>query len=342
MKTILVTGGAGFIGSHLVDRLLGCGHHVVVMDVLNYAGRRAHLPAEESDRFRFKHASITVRAMVRDVLKEHCPEVVFHLAAETHVGRSVGGAHADFMHTNVMGTFTLIDECLEYWRELSTAGREEFRFIHVSTDEVYGSLNLGDPPWLTKSPYDPRNPYAASKAASDHLITSWNRTWGLPTILIHSANNYGTRQHVEKLIPNVIARARMGLPIEIHGDGMNVRDWLHVNDHVNGLISAWHLGVPGETYNLMGSCQRSVLHVISLLLSKLRGRSYVREGRAWTAPDFFELRFVSDRPGNDRRYDMLGVKALQELNWKPGFDIESRIEPIVDWYLENGEDVRVG
>lgn len=310
MKRVLVTGGAGFIGSHLVDALCQRGDQVVVLDKLTYAGRKEYVHPAAT----FVQGDVANRHLVRGVLGQYKPQVVVHAAAETHVTRSIEHA-GDFLHTNTLGTFILLDELLAYWQK-----DNPMKLINVSTDEVYGSLARMAPPWTMRSPLQPNNPYAASKAAGELLVRAWQRTYGFPAIITHSSNNYGSRQHEEKLIPAVIRAAGKGDFISIHGDGGHVRDWLHVEDHVAGLLQVIDHGEPFHVYNFAGECERTVMEVVTLILRALNVRRR----------SFF-LKFVDDRPGNDRRYAM---EPTTQLDWKPGPEIESRIEAVIEYYLK--------
>lgn len=313
---ILCTGGFGFIGSHFVEAAERAGHEVSIIDSLTYAGRSKNLQEHGSSR-----VDICDAAAVRDRFAVFRPDAVVHLAAESHVGRSID-SRDEFLRTNVGGTLALLDAALEYYRDEDRD--PAFRFLHVSTDEVYGSLGPREAPWTEASPYAPNNPYAASKAASDHLVRSYWRTFGLPTLVTHSSNNYGPRQHPEKLIPTLVRQVMAGGVMTLHGDGSNVRDWLHVDDHCEGLLAALQLGAPGETYNFGGLCERSNLQIARLVSEALLGFE--------TEPPVL---LVDDRPGNDARYSTAVNRAQWRLKWRPGQQIERRLADTIDWYLKN-------
>lgn len=314
---ILCTGGLGFIGSHFVEAAEAAGHEVDILDSLTYAGRSANLDYGR----RWHVCDIADQVLVEHHLRRFRPDWVVNLAAESHVGKSIANRGA-FLDTNVIGTQRLLDACLQYWHDEDLdAG---FRFLHVSTDEVYGSLAPTEAPWTEASPYAPNNPYAASKAASDHLVRAYVRCFGLPAIVTHSANNYGSRQHPEKLVPNLIAKCMAGQAMEIHGDGLNVRDWLHVVDHCEGLLAALRLGAVGETYNFGGGCERTNIEIAELIGATVT--------RGFAPPT---VRFVGERAGNDRRYATNSFKAANELQWGPGPTIEARIVEVVEWYTSN-------
>lgn len=314
---ILVTGAAGFIGSHFVSAAEQVGHDVVGLDMLTYAGRSANLTPEQSKRLR--RTDICDRAYVDATIDEVRPDAIVHLAAESHVARSIE-CRDEFARTNIMGTLVLLEAALDYWnQQFQPPG---FRFLHVSTDEVYGSLGPAEPPWTEGSPYAPNNPYAASKAASDHLVRSYVRTFGLPAIITHSSNNYGPKQHPEKLIPTLIAQIQRGEPMTLHGDGTNVRDWLHVDDHCEGLLRALQFGTHGETYNFGGQCERSNLQIANLVHTVL----------APTQLPYIKL--VGDRPGNDLRYST-DVSKAHTLDWQPGHQIGTRLADTIRWYIDN-------
>jgi len=319
--TILVTGGAGFIASHLVDRLLlAPSELIVVLDKLTYAGKRQRVP-DIVGRTVFIHGDIANRVLVRDVLRRYDPRAIIHAAAETHVARSIDTAQ-EFIDTNILGTFILLDEALHLWSmQANQAIRRDFRFLYVSTDEVYGSLPLGvDQVWTEDSPLQANNPYSASKAGGELLVRSYFRTFGLPTIITRGSNTYGSRQHPEKLIPAVIEAAHDGRSITVHGDGRHVRDWMHVVDHVLGILAALDLGTPGEVYNLSAGCERANLDVIAVVLQEM-----VRHG----VPNA-KLHFGTDRLGNDRRYAMSADKARRALGWGPQFPrIEEELPQVI-------------
>lgn len=311
---VLVTGGAGFIGSHLVAELVAQDHEVTVLDKLTYAGQRT-LPVLVD---LWPHG-IEERGIVRRLIDQKRPAVCFHLAAETHVARSIETAEA-FIDANIRGTFILLDEWLRWQNTPGWVEEYKPRFIHVSTDEVYGSLPPAGIPWGEWARYAPNNPYSASKAASDHLVHAWMHTHGLSTNILHLSNVYGPRQHWEKLIPAVIKAAYHDQPILIHGDGQQMRDWLHVEAAVRAILWVWENGEANRTYNVPGDCERTNLDIMTMLMWAMREK--VRTD--------FKLSFVADRPGNDRRYAMMSSIP----SWDPGPPIEQRIEPVVDWYIQ--------
>jgi dTDP-glucose 4,6-dehydratase len=314
---LLVTGCAGFIGSHFCEIAMKAGHTVTGIDSLTYAGRKENISHLAIDAY--ENDICNILAMT-DIIERVRPDAIVHLAAETHVSRSID-SREEFLRTNVMGTNALLEAALQHWQAHNT-----FLFLHVSTDEVYGSLGPDDKPWTEDSPYAPNNPYSASKAASDHLVRSYYKTYGLPVIITHSANNYGSRQHPEKLIPTLIRQCMNSEPMTLHGDGQQKRDWLHVEDNCRGLLAAIELGKVGETYNLGGggACERTNLEIANLIAGQILDTcvGYVN---------------IEDRPGNDRRYAMDATKAFNQLNWRniSELDIEDSIAKVVRWYLEN-------
>ncbi len=328
---ILVTGGAGFIGSALVRHLLNTtDHEVLVFDKLTYAGTLTSLePVARSPRYRFVQGDVCDEAAVDATLAEFRPDVVTHLAAESHVDRSIDGPGA-FVQTNVVGTYTMLVRCLDYWRGLEGEARERFRFHHISTDEVFGSL--GDTGFFTETtPYDPRSPYSASKAASDHFVSAWGHTYGLPVLITNCSNNYGPYHFPEKLIPLVIVKALAGEPLPVYGTGSNIRDWLHVEDHVRALQRVFESGRVGQTYNVGGNSERRNLQVVETIcdiLDRLQPRADGTSHRSLIA-------FVTDRPGHDQRYAIDATKIRDELGWVPQETFETGIAKTVEWYLEN-------
>ncbi|MGO4410928.1 MULTISPECIES: dTDP-glucose 4,6-dehydratase [unclassified Brevundimonas] len=327
---ILLTGGAGFIGSALARELLGRGHEVHVLDLLTYAGVEASLAELEGDpAYSFVRADIADPVAVAAVSADFRPEAVVHLAAETHVDRSIDGP-AVFVRTNVVGTQVLLDQALATWRGLSGPARDAFRFLHVSTDEVFGSL--GDEGRFSEtSPYDPRSPYAASKAASDHLVRAWGHTFGLPTIISNCSNNYGARQFPEKLIPTMILRALRGETLPVYGDGRNVRDWLFVDDHARALADILERGSPGQTYAVGGDAERTNLQLVHALCDVLDRLRPAADGRGHAE----RIQMVADRPGHDRRYAIDAGLIRQELGWTPEVGFVEGLERTVRWYLDN-------
>jgi dTDP-glucose 4,6-dehydratase len=329
-NTILVTGGAGFIGSNFILRQIRDSSSIVNLDKLTYAGNLHNLEAVASDRrYEFVHGDIGDRPLVRHLLQTHSPRNIVHFAAESHVDRSIRGPD-DFIRTNVDGTFALLEEVRVYFESLSEQHRCDFRFLHVSTDEVYGSLCPTDPPFSETTPYAPNSPYAASKAASDHLVRAYHHTYGLPTLTTNCSNNYGPFQFPEKLIPLMILNARDRKPLPVYGDGQNVRDWLYVEDHCAAIATVLAQGRVGETYNIGGWNEKpnlDIVHLICDLVDEVEGsrRSSRRE----------LVTFVKDRPGHDRRYAMNAGKIERELGWRPLETFETGIRKTVLWYLEN-------
>ncbi len=329
-RPTLVTGGAGFIGSALVRRWAEAGRAVVVVDALTYAGSLDALDgALDQPHIWFEHVDIRDRDALGAVFRNHRPSRVVHLAAESHVDRSIDGP-SDFVTTNVVGTFTLLEAARAHWLELEDRERDAFRFLHVSTDEVFGELGATGA-FTEATPYAPSSPYSATKAASDHLVRAWHRTYGLPTLVTNCSNNYGPYQHPEKLIPVVIRAAAAGQPIPVYGAGDNVRDWLHVADHVRGLEAALMQGAPGETYALGGGAERTTLEVVRTICSVLD------QLRPQSAPHARLISFVSDRPGHDFRYAIDASKAERELGWAPERSFEQGVEETVAWYLAHSE-----
>lgn len=328
---ILVTGGAGFIGSALVRHLIGeTAHEVLNLDKLTYAGVLSSLaPIDNSPRYRFVRGDICDGALVGQLLAEFQPDVIAHLAAESHVDRSIDGP-GEFIQTNVVGTFTMLAQALGYWQGLDAERKAGFRFHHISTDEVFGSL--GAEGYFTESTaYDPRSPYSASKAGSDHLVRAWGHTYGLPVLVTNCSNNYGPYHFPEKLIPLIIIRALAGEALPVYGDGSNVRDWLFVEDHARALRTVFESGVPGETYNVGGNSERRNLAVVEAICATLDRMSPRADGRRYAE----QISFVTDRPGHDQRYAIDASKIRDELGWEPQVDFEQGIERTVRWYLDN-------
>jgi dTDP-glucose 4,6-dehydratase len=334
---ILVTGGAGFIGSNFILQWIASeSARVVNLDKLTYAGNLKNLRAVESDpRYRFERGDIVDRDCLRDLLRREQPRTIVHFAAESHVDRSIHGPD-DFVRTNVNGTFNLLEEARAYWSELAKADRELFRFLHVSTDEVYGSLGPNDPAFSETTPYAPNSPYSASKAASDHLVRAYHHTYGLPVLTTNCSNNYGPYQFPEKLIPLIILNACAGKPLPVYGDGKNVRDWLYVEDHCRAIRTVLAGGRVGETYNIGGRSEKKNIEIVDAvcqLLDELSPHDSV-------VPHNKLVTFVKDRPGHDRRYAMDTRKIERELNWRPQETFESGLRKTVSWYLEHDEWVR--
>jgi dTDP-glucose 4,6-dehydratase len=321
---LLVTGGAGFIGSNFVaSTIAATGEPIVNLDKLTYAGSLRNLEALRDDaRHIFVQGDIQDRALVRDLLKKHKPRAIVHLAAESHVDRSIAGP-ALFIQTNVMGTLALLEE--------ARAFSEPIRFLHVSTDEVYGSLGPADPAFTETTPYAPNSPYAASKAAADHLVRAYHHTYGLQTLTTNCSNNYGPHQFPEKLIPLTISNALAGKPLPVYGDGKNVRDWLYVPDHCEALRLVLERGRPGETYNIGGGAERANIDLVNTICGLL-DKAVPRKGGVRYAE---LISFVKDRPGHDRRYAIDSGKIARELGWKPRENLESGLKKTVDWYIRN-------
>ncbi|MCA9166619.1 MAG: dTDP-glucose 4,6-dehydratase [Planctomycetales bacterium] len=331
MKTLLVTGGAGFIGGTFVRRLVGAeAYRIVNLDLLTYAGNLASLrDIEAAAHHVFVHGDIRDGALVARLLDEYRPAGIVHFAAESHVDRSIG-APATFIETNVVGTQSMLEAARGYWNQLLGSEKSDFRFLHVSTDEVYGSL--GETGKFTEeTPYAPNSPYSASKAASDHLVRAYHHTYGMPTLISNCSNNYGPFQFPEKLIPLMILNALEGKPLPVYGDGANVRDWLHVEDHCEALQAILERGRPGEVYNIGGDAERTnleVVHAICATVDELRPELTHR-------PCTNLIKFVADRPGHDRRYAIDSSKLQGELGWRPRHEFESGIRATVEWYLSN-------
>jgi dTDP-glucose 4,6-dehydratase len=330
---ILVTGGAGFIGSNFVlEWFRTTGEPVVNLDSLTYAGNLANLKSLESEpRHTFVRGDVCDRAVVAALFATHRPRAVVHFAAESHVDRSIHGPGA-FVRTNIEGTYLLLEAARSYYESLHDADRARFRFLHVSTDEVYGSLGPTDPAFTESAPYAPNSPYAASKAASDHLVRAWHRTYGLPVVVTHCGNNYGPYQFPEKLIPLMIVNALAGKPLPIYGDGLHMRDWLHVGDNCAAIRAVLERGRVGETYNVgsgRGTTNVDVVGIICGLLDEFRPDPRGRYRRLIT--------YVKDRPGHDRRYAIDARKIERELGWRPAESFDSGLRKTVRWYLDNAD-----
>ena len=330
--TILVTGGAGFIGSNFIlDWLAQSDETVVNLDKLTYAGNRANLASlDKNGRHVFVRGDICDRVLLQTLFAEHRPRAVVHFAAESHVDRSIHGP-AEFVQTNFVGTFSLLEEARAYWMALAGETKTDFRFLHVSTDEVYGSLGPSDAAFAETTAYAPNSPYSASKAGSDHLVRAWHHTYGLPTLVTNCSNNYGPRQFPEKLIPLMIANALAGKPLPVYGDGQNVRDWLYVGDHCSAIRAVLARGRPGEVYNVGGNAEMKnleVVHTRCAVLDALRPDPAGARERL--------VKFVTDRPGHDRRYAIDARKIAAELGWKPVESFKSGLAKSVQWYLDNG------
>lgn len=327
---ILVTGGAGFIGSNFViDWLADCDEPVLNLDLLTYAGNPDNLATLAGDpRHVFVRGDIADADLLAKLLAEHRPRAIVNFAAETHVDRSIEGPEA-FVQTNVVGTLRLLEAACVYWRGLPAEVQEQFRFLQISTDEVFGSLAAGAPPFVESHPYAPNSPYAASKAGADHLVRAYHRTYGLPVLTSHCSNNYGPRQFPEKLMPLVIHRALAGQPLPIYGDGRQIRDWLHVGDHCRALRRILAAGLPGQSYNVGAGMELTNLALVETLCTLLDELQPRADGRCYRE----QLSFVEDRPGHDRRYAIDAGKLERELGWQPSESFASGIRKTVAWYL---------
>lgn len=329
---ILITGGAGFIGGNFVlDWLTGSDEPVVNLDALTYAGNLHTLDTLKNDaRHIFVQGDIGDTTLVSELLQKYKPRAVVNFAAESHVDRSIHGP-ADFIQTNVLGTFNLLESVRAYWNGLPESDKSAFRFLHVSTDEVYGTLSADDAPFSETNRYEPNSPYSASKAASDHLVRAWHHTYGLPVVTTNCSNNYGPYHFPEKLIPLVMLNALAGKPLPIYGDGQQIRDWLYVKDHCSAIRRVLEAGRLGETYNVGGWNEKAnldVVHTICALLDELQPRA---DGKSYAE----QISFVTDRAGHDRRYAIDARKLERELGWKPAETFESGIRKTVQWYLDN-------
>ncbi|WP_234193073.1 dTDP-glucose 4,6-dehydratase [Pseudacidovorax sp. NFM-22] len=334
---ILVTGGAGFIGANFVlDWLAGADEPVVNLDKLTYAGNLQTLASLDGDkRHVFVQGDIGDSALIDRLLAEHQPRAVVNFAAESHVDRSIHGPE-DFIQTNVLGTFRLLESVRGYWSQLPAERNAAFRFLHVSTDEVYGTLSPTDPAFTEENKYEPNSPYSASKAASDHLVRAWHHTYGLPVLTTNCSNNYGPFHFPEKLIPLMIVNALAGKPLPVYGDGMQVRDWLYVKDHCSAIRRVLEAGQLGETYNVGGWNEKpniEIVKTVCALLDELHPRA---DGKAYAE----QITYVTDRPGHDRRYAIDARKLERELGWKPAETFDTGIRKTVEWYLANQEWVR--
>jgi dTDP-glucose 4,6-dehydratase len=342
-NTILVTGGAGFIGSNFVlTWMKSAATPLVNLDLLTYAGNPANLAGLDGDpRYALVCGDICNAELVQKLLVEHRPRAIVHFAAESHVDRSIASPEA-FIRTNVHGTFVLLGQARAYWDSLTPESRDGFRFLHVSTDEVYGTLGPSDPAFNETTPYAPNSPYAASKAGSDHLVRAYFHTFGLPVLTTNCSNNYGPYQFPEKLIPLMILNALEGKPLPVYGDGRNVRDWLFVEDHCAAIRIVLQKGRPGETYNVGGNSEKANIDVVTEICNLV---DEMRPGLASGAPRTSLITYVTDRPGHDRRYAIDAGKIRRELGWQPGQDFEGGLRRTVEWYLNNGawiESVRSG
>jgi len=335
LKTWLVTGGAGFIGGNFVLDAVARGTRIVNLDALTYAGNRDTLASLDGDeRHVFVQGDIGDRALVASLLQAHKPDAIINFAAESHVDRSIEGPAA-FVQTNVVGTLSLLEAARDYWRALPAGAKEAFRFLHVSTDEVYGSLGESGR-FTEQTPYAPNSPYSASKAASDHLVRAFHHTYGLPVLTTNCSNNYGPYQFPEKLIPLIIARALAGEPLPIYGDGKNVRDWLYVADHCSAIRVVLDGGRVGETYNVGGDAEMQNIDVVHAICALLDARRPREDGQRRAS----QITYVADRPGHDRRYAIDASKLKRELGWQPAHSFQQGIADTVDWYLSHQDWVQ--
>jgi dTDP-glucose 4,6-dehydratase len=336
---ILVTGGAGFIGSNFVlDWLAQSDEKVINLDKLTYAGNLHNLSSLSQDsRHIFVQGDIGDNSRVSELLAQYRPRAIINLAAESHVDRSIHGP-ADFIQTNILGTFRLLETTHAYWRELDSTAKQKFRFLHVSTDEVYGSLAKNEPAFTEEHCYQPNSPYSASKASSDHLVRAYHHTYGLPVLTTNCSNNYGPFQFPEKLIPLMIVNALAGKPLPVYGDGQQIRDWLYVTDHCSAIRRTLEAGIPGETYNIGGWNEKPNIEIVQAICTLLK--------ESYPDTDFHSLiKHVGDRPGHDRRYAINATKIEGELNWRPTETFASGIRKTIHWYLNNQQwvtDVQTG
>lgn len=325
---ILITGGAGFIGSAVVRQAVAQGHEVVNLDALTYSACLDNVASVAKDsKYSFVHVDLRDRAALKHTFANHTPDAVMHLAAESHVDRSIDGP-GEFIETNILGTYNLLEEARAYW--VDKGKPNSFRLHHISTDEVFGSLGP-DGQFTETTPYNPRSPYSASKAASDHLVQAWHHTYGLPVVLTNCSNNYGPYHFPEKLIPVVILSALEGKPVPIYGDGSNIRDWLYVEDHADALLTVLQKGANGESYNIGGENERTNLELVQILCAILDDKRPKKDGTSYAD----QITFVTDRPGHDARYAIDPAKMRTQLGWRPSVTIEEGLERTVGWYLEN-------
>lgn len=334
MKTFLVTGGAGFIGSAVVRHLIKNTSHIVInVDKLTYAGNLMSLvDIEQSERYFFKQVDICDKEVIQQIFDEHQPDVVMHLAAESHVDRSIYGP-SEFIQTNIVGTYTLLEVARHYWSNLDENKKSVFRFHHISTDEVYGDLHGTEDLFTEETPYAPSSPYSASKASSDHLVRAWLRTFGLPTIVTNCSNNYGPYHFPEKLIPLMILNALSGKSLPVYGDGKQIRDWLFVDDHARALVLVATSGIIGETYNIGGHNEKQNIEVVQTLCALLDELAPNKPEGIGQYSDL--ISYVADRPGHDVRYAIDASKIEKELGWRPQETFESGLRKTVQWYLDN-------
>lgn len=333
---LLVTGGAGFIGSNFILRRTAKGDSILNLDKLTYSGNLENLASVKGNtNYSFVRGDIGDRALVNKILGEFKPQTIVNFAAETHVDRSVVDPNS-FVQSNVVGTTNLLLESLDYWRSLEEEKKRQFRFHHISTDEVYGTLGFEDAPFTEETAYSPNSPYSASKASSDHFVRAFHETYGLPTLISNCSNNYGPRQFPEKLIPLMILNAIEGKPLPIYGNGKNIRDWLHVNDHCDAISTILKKAVPGESYNVGGNCEKNNLEVVGAVVKILDKECPRSDGKSYSE----QITFVKDRPGHDLRYAIDASKIKKELRWSPSFNFDQGIRDTVLWYLNNEEWVR--
>jgi dTDP-glucose 4,6-dehydratase len=328
---IVVTGGAGFIGSNFILKWLeNSKENILNIDNLSYAANLRNLEVIESDpRYSFIKTDIQNQNEITEIIKELKPRAILNFAAESHVDRSIEGPES-FINTNILGTYSLLEASLNYWNELDECDKKIFRFFHISTDEVFGSLNLDEKKSTENSSYKPNSPYSASKAASDHLVRAWHHTFKLPTLVSNCTNNYGPHQHEEKLIPLVITKALKNENLPIYGDGKNIRDWLYVEDHCEAIMKILESGKPGETYNIGGNCEKSNLEVVDEICKILDFKNPKQNGSSYSE----QIKFVKDRPGHDFRYSLNIAKIEKNLNWKPKESFASGLAKTVQWYLD--------
>ncbi len=334
IKTIMVTGGAGFIGSAVIRYIINeTSYSVVNLDKLTYAGNLESLVSiNNSERYSFEQIDICSKKEVLDCLNKHKPDLIMHLAAESHVDKSISGPD-DFILTNIIGTFTLLEQTRIYWENLNDKKRESFKFHHISTDEVYGDLEKSNEKFKENTPYNPSSPYSSSKASSDHLVRAWGRTFGLPVVVTNCSNNYGPYQFPEKLIPLVIINALSGKPIPVYGSGKQIRDWLYVEDHAKALLKVALEGRVGETYNIGGNNEKTNMYVIKSICSILNELEPCRFENINKYEELIE--FVSDRQGGDFRYAIDASKIHNELNWKPNETFKTGLQKTIEWYISN-------
>ena len=331
---VMVTGGAGFIGSAVVRHLLNnTDHSVLNVDALTYAGNLESIPeSSDQSRYQFSKTDICDIAAVNTLFSDYQPDVVMHLAAESHVDRSIDGPGA-FIQTNVVGTYNMLEAARVYWQSLGDSGAEQFRFHHISTDEVYGDLEGTTDLFTEETSYEPSSPYSASKASSDHLVRAWHRTYGLPILVTNCSNNYGPYHFPEKLIPHMILNALSGKPLPVYGDGQQIRDWLYVEDHARALVRVVEQGTVGETYNIGGHNEKTNLNVVEIICDLLEELGPKKSAGQGQYRDL--ITFVKDRPGHDLRYAIDASKIQRELDWVPEETFETGIRKTVDWYLQN-------